>query len=129
MSTTETPLLLLVYGENDTLILFETICEPSKYRIVTTSTVNAALSLLSSHKIDLVIIDVMTPQFDSFNVLRTIRRYSTIPIFLLAEYNDMTTCVKSLELGADDCIMKPFHKQEIMVRIKAKLRRANINQS
>ncbi len=124
-SPVKAPLLLVVYNNRSTLSLLENMVESSEYQIVSASNGSASVFLLNSQQPDLVIIDVMTPEFDSLHVLRTIRDCSTVPIVVLAAEGDIITSEEALSLGADDCIMKPFREREIMARIRAKLRRTN----
>jgi DNA-binding response OmpR family regulator len=83
-----------------------------------------ALSLFRRGGIDLALVDVMLPQVDGFEVVRRIRRESTIPIILLTARGEETNRVAGLELGADDYIVKPFSAPEVVARVRAQLRRA-----
>jgi two-component system response regulator ResD len=83
-----------------------------------------ALSLFRAGGIDLALVDVMIPQVDGFEVVRRIRRESTIPIILLTARGEETNRVAGLELGADDYIVKPFSAPEVVARVRAQLRRA-----
>jgi two-component system response regulator ResD len=83
-----------------------------------------ALSLFRAGGIDLALVDVMLPEVDGFEVVRRIRRESTIPIILLTARGEETNRVAGLELGADDYIVKPFSAPEVVARVRAQLRRA-----
>src|SRR6184192_2888933 len=73
---------------------------------------------------DLVVLDVMLPSLDGFEVCREIRRDSQTPIVMLTARSDLHDVVVGLELGADDYVTKPFELPELVARIKAVLRRS-----
>ena len=73
---------------------------------------------------DAVILDVMLPEMDGFEVCRTIRKESDVPILMLTARGDVMDRVVGLELGADDYMTKPFHKDELVARIHAVIRRS-----
>jgi two-component system response regulator MtrA len=74
---------------------------------------------------DLVVLDVMLPSLDGFEVLREIRRESGTPIVMLTAKSELHDIVVGLELGADDYVTKPFELPELVARIKAVMRRAS----
>jgi two-component system response regulator MtrA len=73
---------------------------------------------------DLVLLDVMLPSLDGFEVLREIRSESRTPVVMLTARSELTDVVVGLELGADDYVTKPFELPELVARIKAVLSRA-----
>ena len=75
---------------------------------------------------DLVVLDVMLPKVDGFDVCRTLRRESTVPILMLTAKDDVVDKVVGLEIGADDYMTKPFSMRELLARVKAMLRRAQM---
>ena len=75
---------------------------------------------------DLVLLDVMMPELDGFETLRIIRETSTVPVIMLTVRDDESDKVKGLELGADDYVTKPFSPRELASRIKAVLRRTEM---
>ena len=75
--------------------------------------------------VDLVVLDVMLPSLDGFEVCREIRRESNAPIVMLTARSELHDIVVGLELGADDYITKPFELPELVARVKAVLRRAS----
>jgi DNA-binding response OmpR family regulator len=81
------------------------------------------LEKLRREQPDLVILDVMLPDQDGFEVCRTIRRTSSVPIIMLTARGDVTDRVVGLELGADDYLPKPFEPRELVARIQNVLRR------
>ena len=81
------------------------------------------LEKLDKEKPDLVILDVMLPDQDGFQVCRDIRRHSAVPIIMLTARGDVTDRVVGLELGADDYMPKPFEPRELVARVQNVLRR------
>ena len=75
---------------------------------------------------DLVVLDVMLPGLDGFEVCRQIREYSTVPILLLSARSEEIDRVVGLEIGADDYLTKPFAMRELVARVRAMLRRARM---
>lgn len=84
----------------------------------------AGLSLALDGKPDLVLLDVMLPGLDGFEVCRRLREKSAVPVIMLTAREEETDKVTGLELGADDYITKPFSMRELMARVKANMRRA-----
>ncbi|MBN2147823.1 MAG: response regulator transcription factor [Anaerolineales bacterium] len=75
---------------------------------------------------DLVLLDVMLPDFDGFEVLKTIRGISTVPVIMVTAKSEEEERIHGLELGADDYVTKPFSPRELVSRVKAVLRRTEI---
>lgn len=75
---------------------------------------------------DLVLLDVMLPDFDGFEVLKTIRSISTVPVIMVTAKSEEEERIHGLELGADDYVTKPFSPRELVSRVKAVLRRTEI---
>lgn len=82
-----------------------------------------ALSQLQNQNFDLVILDVMLPKLNGWQVLETLRTFSKIPVLMLTAKDHVLDRVKGLELGADDYLVKPFSYIELLARIKSLLRR------
>lgn len=82
------------------------------------------LKKLKHKTIDLVILDVMLPEMDGFEVCKTIRQRSTVPVIMLTARGELTDKIVGLELGADDYLPKPFEPRELVARIHSVLRRA-----
>ena len=83
-----------------------------------------ALELFDSEKPDLILLDVMMPQLDGWQVCREIRKKSQCPIIMLTAKGEVFDKVLGLELGADDYVVKPFETKEVIARIGAVLRRS-----
>jgi len=82
-----------------------------------------ALNRLRDSLPDLILLDVVMPDIDGFEVLRTIREISQVPVIMLTAKGEEDDKVKGLELGADDYVTKPFSPRELVSRVKAVLRR------
>ena len=85
-----------------------------------------ALELFDSEKPDLILLDVMMPQLDGWQVCREIRKKSQCPIIMLTAKGEVFDKVLGLELGADDYVVKPFEAKEVIARVKAVLRRSGV---
>ena len=85
-----------------------------------------ALELAQTTHPDLVILDVMLPGMDGFEVCRTLRQESNIPVLMLTARDDEIDRVVGLEVGADDYLPKPFSMRELIARVKALLRRVRL---
>ena len=83
----------------------------------------AAIDIFKHHPSDVVLIDIMLPGIDGFELCRTIRRTSDVPVVMVTARNDTHDIVAGLEAGADDYLTKPFAPKELSARIRALLRR------
>jgi DNA-binding response OmpR family regulator len=88
-----------------------------------------ALTSFQQHPSDVVLIDIMLPGLDGFEVCRSIRRLSDVPIIMVTARADTHDVVAGLEAGADDYLTKPFAPKELSARIRALLRRARTSDS
>ena len=84
----------------------------------------AAIEAFERQSADVVLIDIMLPGIDGFELCRTIRRHSDVPIVMVTARNDTHDIVAGLEAGADDYVTKPFGARELVARLQAALRRA-----
>jgi DNA-binding response OmpR family regulator len=98
--------------------------ERSGLRVTATGDGRDGLLRFRQAPFDLVVLDVMLPSLDGFEVCREIRRDSQVPIVMLTARSDLHDVVVGLELGADDYVTKPFELPELVARIKAVLRRS-----
>jgi DNA-binding response OmpR family regulator len=83
----------------------------------------AALDVLAASSPDLVVLDVMLPEVDGFDVLSRLRRQSEVPVILLTARTEEPDRILGLELGADDYVVKPFSPRELAARVRSVLRR------
>ena len=92
--------------------------------LITATNAHDGLARLQREEPELVILDVMLPGQDGFEVCRTIRKTSSVPIVMLTARGEVTDRIVGLELGADDYVPKPFEPRELVARIQNVLRRA-----
>jgi len=85
-----------------------------------------AIQMAQQISYDLMILDIMLPDIDGWEVCKTVRKTSLIPILMLTARNDVKDRVQGLNLGADDYLIKPFAAEELVARVNALLRRQNV---
>ena len=83
----------------------------------------SALEMIKTYQPNIMLLDIMLPGIDGYEVLREVRKSSNLPIIMLSAKGEVFDKVLGLELGADDYIMKPFDSKEMVARVKAVLRR------
>ena len=103
--------------------------EREGYEVLTAADGQEALELAQTGRPDLVLLDVMMPKLQGWEVCRALRRESTVPILMLTARGEEMDRVLGLELGADDYIVKPFSFRELLARVHAALRRAAYSQA
>jgi DNA-binding response OmpR family regulator len=101
--------------------------EKNGYAVATAGDGRTAVTLAQSERPDLVVLDIMLPLLDGIEACKEIRKTSSVPIIMLTAKDQEFDKVLALELGADDYVTKPFSLGEIMARIKARLRRAEVD--
>ena len=94
------------------------------FRLVTATDGREGLARARDGGFDAVILDVMLPSLDGFEVCREIRKFSRVPVLMLTARTDLVDVVVGLESGADDYVKKPFELPELVARLRAVLRRA-----
>ncbi len=98
------------------------------YSVVLASNGQQALDRFETDKPDLILLDIMMPELDGWQVCRRIRKTSQCPIIMLTAKGELFDKVLGLELGADDYIVKPFEAKEVVARVKAVLRRCGLSE-
>ncbi|MGD2156404.1 MAG: response regulator transcription factor [Anaerolineales bacterium] len=96
------------------------------YKVETAGDGRSALDKASSLQPDLVVLDIMLPELDGFEVTRILRKETNVPILMLTARDDEIDRVLGLELGADDYLTKPFSMREFLARVKAIIRRVRL---
>ncbi len=115
---------ILVVDDDPKLVdLIRTALERADFSVVTAPNGLQGEKVFRSNPVDLIILDVMMPQRDGFDMLRDVRAISPVPIIMLSALTDTENVVKGLELGADDYITKPFELKEVLARVNAALTR------
>jgi two-component system KDP operon response regulator KdpE len=118
--------ILVVDDEPRIVDLVTTILETQGYHVIEAGDGDAALTAIREHMPDLVLLDVMLPGEDGFTVLKEIRAISNVPVIMLTVQASEADKVRGLDLGADDYVAKPFGHRELVSRVKALLRRAEM---
>ncbi len=117
-------LILIVEDDPNTASLVDTYLTREGYRTVTTSGGSDAVALAHRHRPGFVILDVMLPGADGWEVCRELRKFSDVPILFLTAREEEIDRVLGLSLGADDYVVKPFSPRELVARVEAILRRS-----
>jgi two-component system response regulator CpxR len=115
--------ILLVDDDRELDLMLTEYLSAEPFSIVTALDGTEALDLLAKGSFDLVILDVMLPSLNGFDVLRRLRQTLTVPVIMLTARGDDIDRILGLELGADDYLPKPFNPKELVARIHAVLRR------
>ena len=121
--------ILLVDDENSIVESLRYALEKEGYSVVEAADGAEALRLARSTLPDLVLLDIMLPGMSGFEVCRTLRKESTVPILMLTARSDEPDRIVGLDLGADDYITKPFSMREVLARVRAALRRSQAGAS
>lgn len=116
--------ILIVEDDKKTASLVSLYLEREGFQTVLASDGLQALELARRHKPVLIILDLMLPRLDGWEVCRQLRQTSTVPILMLTARGEEVDRVSGLTLGADDYVAKPFSPRELVARVKAILRRA-----
>ncbi len=119
--------IMVVDDDSNICELLRLYLEKEGYDTVVMPDGAAALEAFDVAKPDLILLDVMMPRLDGWQVCREIRKKSQCPIIMLTAKGELFDRVLGLELGADDYVVKPFEAKEVMARIKAVLRRSGVS--
>ena len=116
--------ILVVDDDLNICELLKLYLENEGYTAFVANDGQAAVDTFAAKNPDLVLLDIMLPKMDGWQVCREIRKTSSVPIIMLTAKGETFDKVLGLELGADDYVTKPFDAKEVMARIKAVLRRS-----
>ena len=117
--------ILVVDDEQSIRQILETRLSIRGYNVILAADGEEALMMYRKEQPNLVILDVMLPKLDGYEVCSEIRKESQVPIIMLTALGDISDRVLGLELGADDYVMKPFSPKELEARIRSVLRRTD----
>ncbi|MCC7130112.1 MAG: DNA-binding response regulator [Anaerolineae bacterium UTCFX2] len=118
---------ILVVDDEERMVRFIRLnLEHDGFRVIEAFNGTQAINKVRSNLPDLVLLDVMMPDIDGFEVLRILRETSSIPVIMLTAKGEEGDRVRGLELGADDYITKPFSPRELVSRVRAVLRRTEM---
>lgn len=120
--------ILLIDDERKLTDPLRSSFERSGYQVTVANDGHAGLSLALVEKPDVIVLDVMMPGLDGWQVCQAVRQHSAIPIIMLTALDDSMDRIKGLELGADDYLVKPFGYKELEAHVRAMLRRVRLDQ-
>ncbi|MCG8485436.1 MAG: response regulator transcription factor [Clostridia bacterium] len=116
--------ILIIDDDEDIITFLKIYLENEQFNIFTASNYQDALSIVKKHHIDLILLDVLLPNIDGFEICLNLRKITTSPIIFLSCKNEELDKVVGLSVGGDDYITKPFLPGELMARIKSNIRRS-----
>lgn len=120
------PNIMVVDDDQEMLRMLERILELEGYSVTKAADGGSALALIEDCEPELVILDIMMPGLDGYQVLDSIRQRSDVPVVMLTAKCEVNSLMRALVLGADDYVKKPFRPPELVARIHAKIRRAKM---
>lgn len=115
--------ILVVDDEHKIVEIIKAYLEKDGYQVMAAYDGKSAINSVSAQKPDLIILDLMLPEISGWDVCRSIRKYSEVPIIMLTARDEVTDKIVGLEMGADDYVTKPFDPKELVSRVRAVLRR------
>ena len=121
------PIVLVVEDDKAIIHLLTTILNANDYKVLSVSTGREAISSISSHCPDVVLLDLGLSDMDGIEIIRNVRQWSRVPIIVLSARNREKDKVEALDLGADDYVTKPFGTAELMARIRIALRHSSVD--
>jgi len=119
--------ILIVDDEPRYLRLLEANLRTDGYDVITAQDGLQAVEVFSSSPVDLILLDIMMPKLDGFATCQRIREFSNVPIIILTAKGEERDRVRGLDLGADDYLVKPFSATELLARVRAVFRRAQVS--
>ena len=123
MNKSEKITILVIEDDHNTAALVTLYLEREGFRSLTVGDGKEGLAMADLHQPDLVILDLMLPKMDGWEVCRRLRQRSEVPVIMLTARDEEIDRVAGLTLGADDYVVKPFSPRELVERVKAVLRR------
>lgn len=120
-----TPKILIIDDDERLTSLLSKFLGDFGFMVAAAHTPSIGFNLIQKFVPDLIILDIMLPEMDGFEVCRIIRRKSDVPIIMLTARGELTDKVVGLELGSDDYLAKPFEPRELVARINTVLRRSS----
>ncbi len=126
MPNEDSKLILVVDDEPRMINFIRMNLELENFRVVSAENGLEAVQKVRELLPDAVLLDVMMPEMDGFETLKAIREESSVPVIMLTAKSEEDDKVKGLELGADDYVTKPFSPRELVTRVKAVVRRAEL---
>lgn len=116
--------VLVIDDEETTVKLLSILLESNEFEVIKAYRAEDGLKMAYRHHPDIVLLDIMMPDMDGWEVCARLRELSDVPIIFLSARTDTNDIVKGLEMGADDYVVKPYDGDELVARLRAHLRRA-----
>ncbi len=116
--------ILIIDDEDTTVQLISILLERRGFEVIKAYSAEDGMRKAYRHQPDLVLLDIMMPDMDGWEVCKRLREMSDVPIIFLTARGDVRDVVRGLEMGADDYVPKPYDNDELVARIRAHLRRA-----
>lgn len=123
LKNTNSPVILIADDDRDILSIIETILQEDGYQTLTASDGEQAVMLVQTHAVQLLILDIMMPKMNGLQAATQIRRLTNAPILMLSAKGEQSDRVIGLNMGADDYLVKPFFRDELLARVHSLLRR------
>jgi len=120
-------LIMVVDDDQDLAEMLGIVLTGSGYEVDLVNSGDQVMTLFDAHQPDLILLDVMLPGMDGVEVCKAVRAKSMVPIVMLTAKGDTQHVVLGLEAGADDYMVKPFNPNELIARLKVRLRRITTN--
>ena len=117
-------MILVVDDEPNIVALVKLYLEREGFKVIAAAKGDKVCELTNREKPALIVLDVMLPDIDGFEVLRRLRKVSQVPVLMLSARREDIDRIVGLEIGADDYLTKPFNPHELVARVKAVLRRS-----
>ena len=121
--------ILIADDDKDIIRMLRFYLEKEGFQIYEAYDGSMALMVLQSYRIDVALVDIMMPYMDGFELIKKVRRTMDVPILVISAKVDLSDRVLGLDLGADDYILKPFEPLEVAAKVRARLRRLDVEQS
>jgi DNA-binding response OmpR family regulator len=118
--------ILVVDDEPLYLRLLKVNLEPEGFEVITAADGETAVEIVANQKPQLVILDILMPKLDGITTCERIRQFSNVPVIMLTAKGEENDRVRGFSVGADDYVVKPFSVNEVIARVRAVLRRAQI---
>jgi two-component system KDP operon response regulator KdpE len=117
------PKILVIDDDENTLWLVSTLLQHNDFEVIKSASATEGLDIARDQQPDLILLDVMMPDMDGWEVCRRLRETSMVPVIFITAKSSVKDVVKGLEIGGDDYVVKPFDNHELLARIRTQLRR------
>lgn len=122
-------MILVVEDDPSVKSLITTTLQMHEYRYITASGGNAAIMQTTTHRPDIILLDLGFPDMDGVDVIKKVRTWSNVPIIVISARSEDTDKIDALDAGADDYLTKPFSVEELLARLRVTQRRLAIMQN